>query len=88
MLTHVLGQRCRVETERAVRERGWRFPGGDGDGPIVRLGLDEDYTAQMSSTFGRVAVPLYAVRTPAAGCGMFTPARALFPHRPKPSRGW
>jgi hypothetical protein len=82
LLTGVLGLRCRAESERLVREKGWTLEPG-GDGLNVRFRLDSDYTARLKSTFGPVAVPLFAIRKPSPGVSTLTPAKALFPHYPK-----
>jgi len=82
LLTNVLGIRCRAESERLIREKGWSLEHG-GDGLNVRFRLDDDYTARFKSTFGPVAVPLFAIRKPSPGGATLTPAKALFPHYPK-----
>ena len=82
LLTSMLGVRCRAESERLVRENGWTLE-PDGDGLSVRFRLDDDYTARFKSTFGPLAVPLFAIRKASPGVATFTPAKALFPHYPK-----
>lgn len=78
VLTAVLGALCRAASERCAKERGWSLEDGD-----ARYRLDTDYTAHLSSTFGPLAVPLFAMRTPGPGSATVTPARKLFPHYPK-----
>ena len=82
LLTTVLGIRCRAESERLLQENGWTLE-PNGHGLNVRLRLDGDYTARLKSTFGPVAVPLFAIRKPSPGAATFTPAKALFPHYPR-----
>ena len=82
LLTHVLGLWCRTVAEQEVRDRGWTLS-ADGGGPRVRFRLDEDYHARFNSTFGRIAVPLFAIRTPGPRSKTLTPTRSLFPHYPK-----
>lgn len=78
LLTAMLGALCRAASERCARERGWSLEDGS-----ARYRLDDDYTAHLSSTFGPVAVPLFAMRTPGPGSATVTPARKLFPHYPQ-----
>jgi len=78
LLTAMLGALCRATSERCVSERGWSLEDGS-----ARYRLDDDYTAHLSSTFGPVAVPLFAMRTPGPGSATVTPARKLFPHYPQ-----
>jgi hypothetical protein len=82
LLTSLLGLWCRTVAEEAARSRGWDLPGTDGDGPTARFRLDADYLAHFSSTFGRIVVPLFAMRSPGVGSATWTPARSLFPHYP------
>lgn len=83
LLTHVLGLWCRTVAEQEVRARGWTLSDADGDGPRARFRLDEDYVAHFHSTFGHVAVPLFAIRTPGPRSRTVTPTRSLFGHYPK-----
>ena len=83
LLTHLLGMWCRAVAEREVCDQGWTLPGMASDGPEVRFRLDEDYHARFSSTFGRITVPLFAIRTPGPRSKTVTPTRSLFPHYPK-----
>jgi hypothetical protein len=78
LLTAMLGALCRATSERCASERGWSLEDGS-----ARYRLDDDYTAHLSSTFGPVAVPLFAMRTPGPGSATVTPARKLFPHYPQ-----
>jgi len=68
-----------------VGDKGWTLE-PNGEGRRVRFRLDGDYTARFKSTFGPVAVPLFAVRKPGPGAATFTPAKALFAHYPKMCR--
>jgi len=82
LLTAILGLLCRGEAEKLVHERGWTLDPSRKDAPLARFRRDADYTAHLYSTFGPIAVPLFAVRAP----GQFTtltPSRPLFPHYPK-----
>jgi len=83
LLVHVLGLWCRTVAERVVRARGWTLSDADGAGPRARFRLDKDYVAHFNSTFGRIAVPLFAIRTPGPRSTTVTPTRSLFPHYPK-----
>jgi hypothetical protein len=78
LFTALLGALCRAASERCASERRWSLEDGD-----ARYRLDDDYTAHLSSTFGPVAVPLFAMRTPGPGSATVTPARKLFPHYPQ-----
>lgn len=83
LFTNVLGLRCRAESVTLVEERGWTLGPGNTAAPVARFRLDDGYFAKLWSTFGRVAVPLFALRTPGAGTETIAPARDLFPHRKK-----
>ena len=82
LLVIVLSACCRSITADAVERRGWSMPGMvDGSRPVARLRMDEDYRAKFNTTFGRIEVPLHAVRIPGAAA-TWTPARSFFPHYP------
>lgn len=80
LLTNALGLCCRAATLSALEEKGWTLESG-GDAPQARV--RKDYIARLKSTFGPLAVPLFAVRTPGAGSATVAPGRALFPHYPR-----
>lgn len=80
LLTNVLGLCCRTASEKVLHERGWTLD-ADGEGPRARRRTD--YVARLKSTFGPIAVPLFALRTPGTGSATVAPGRLLFPHYPR-----
>jgi hypothetical protein len=57
LLTGVLGLSCRTASETVVRERGWTL---DSNEDLPRAKFRTDYVARLKSTFGPVAIPLFA----------------------------
>lgn len=83
LLVAMLSACCFARTAREVANRGWAMPNHEepGDMPVVRVRRDRDYRAKLHTTFGRVEVPLWAVRAPQGAT--LNPGRAFFPHYPR-----
>lgn len=74
VLTAVLAWRCRAATDRWLGDMGLTWQ-------QVHPRLDADYTAKVTTTFGPLRFPWFALRD--ADGRTHAPARSLFPHHPQ-----